>query len=395
MGNGLGGYLGNSVPSFTTPLKKIQDTFANVAGNGVTHDILEGNFKKAGADISGHAGDRKKQAETDAGNQVNKMYDQTMGYNSQLDATGKQYLDQMDAAHNNSNATYSNAILPNLKNLMERAGQDSASSMTLQQAMDPNNSVATATRGIYNKEAQNEGKQQLASTSTLQALGNQNLATTLGSAGGPMTGGQMQALMGASQAQTGAYYAQGQQRQQSLRDQGLNMGFQRSDQAYNQGLDAQNRFGSTTMNYGNASLAQQTGNENNAALHNTVGNQSILRNQAADMQRSGQDMSAINARIAQANAQQTAQAGIATAGLGAIGTAVGAYAGGPTGAVAGNQIGTQAGNAAGSQNGSVGYQNPYGGYQSPYANQTQPNNYVQQGAQNPAPFQYNPYRTAG
>ncbi len=357
----------------------------------VVGDLARGDPGGLAKDSVSHAGERKAAEEEEAAQKAQGIYDTNSSYNSQLAASGKKYLDQMDQAHQNSNATYSNAILPNLKNLMEQSKNDASHAMTLQQYMDPNNAVAKSTRDLYETEAQGENKQNLANTGIMQAMGAQSFSNSLAGAG-PMTGGQLQALMAGNQAQSGNQYMRSQQRVQDLRDTGLNMGFQQSQNAYNAGIGAQQRFGANTTNYGNSALAQQQGNEQNAGLHNAIGNQDLLRQQANDMQKAGVDMSAINAQIMQANAQQAAQANMGTAALGAVGTGVGAYFGGPAGAAAGNKIGTSVGEQSAQSGGSYGYQSPYANaYSQPSANPSAQGNMVEQGAQNPGFGLNNPY----
>jgi hypothetical protein len=282
---------------------------------------------------------RKADAAASAAAKTEQLYKNTQDYNSGLDASGQKYLDQMDDAHNDSSKVYSQTVKPNLQNLMERAHQDSDSSMSLKDAMDPlNNKVGAGTRKFYNDQADNEGRSGLAATSLASSLGMQNMAGQMGSMG-PMSGGQLAALMGQNQAMAGQAFGQTQRRQQSLRDTGIDKAYQRSDLAYNQGLDAQDRFGHATGEYDNAASRQRGLDEANYGLHNAMGNQSIFRKQAADTARYGGDMSNINAQIAAENAKDQRTAEYGKAGIKAGSTAIGAYVGGPQGAAAGNAAG--------------------------------------------------------
>ncbi len=329
-------------------IKAASDKAADsVYGNHETvgSDLMRGNIHGAMQGAKGTADERKAAANADAAKTNEAQYAANQGYNSQLDETGKKYLDEMDASHNDASKTYSNTIKPNLQNLMERAHRDSDSSMTLQEAMDPNNKVAAGTRDLYEKQAQNEGRSGLAGVSLMQSLGMQNMASQMGGMG-PMSGGQMAALMGQNMAGAGNAMGQVQRRGQNLRDTGMDMGFQRSDQAYNQGIQAQQRFGDTTANYEGAAGRQRSLDEGNYGLHNAMANQGILRQQAAETQKYGGDMSNINAQISQANADKERQASLGKGVIQAGGTAAGAYFGGAGGAAAGNKAGKVAGDEA-------------------------------------------------
>ncbi len=347
----------------------------------VAGDFARGDPYGVSQDSKSHSAERKAADEAAAEAQRQTAYGRGQGYNAEMDAQGQKYLDQMDQSHTDASKTYTNTIQPNLKNLMERANADTSHAMTLQQAMDPNNAVATQTRQLYETQAQNEGRQGLADTGVLQAMGMQSMGSQLNGAG-PMTGGQLAALMGQNQAQSGAAYAQTQRRMQGLRDQGLNMGFQRSDQAYNQGLDAQQRLGNTTAQYGNAYNQQRASDESNYGLHNAMSNQKTLRNQALDAWKYGGDTAAINAQIAGENAKQAQQAQMATGALSTAGTVAGAYFGGPAGAAAGGKAGQAVGNAAdespSANDGTVSNL----GYTAPDTGKTNPDNFVEAGGVN-------------
>lgn len=179
----------------------------------------------------------------------------------------------LEAAHNSSSATYTNQIQPRMKDQMEKAQINAGSAMSLKDAMDPNNKIAAGTRDLYEKQAQGEGRQGLADAGILQAMGAQSAASQL-SGGVPMTGGQMAAIYGQNQAQAGSAYANTQRRTQDLRDQGLNKGFERSDIAYGQGLDAQDRYRRSVGDYEGADRRHQ-GDE--AAYRSEYGNRADNR----------------------------------------------------------------------------------------------------------------------
>lgn len=423
-------------------------------------------------------------------------------YQSDLDSL----RGEVEGAQKDARKVYSNDVQPRLKGLMESAQKNSAGAMTLQQAMDPNNKVAQSTRQLYadqaaaqqkaygaqaaqnskdyedlarlqqtayadegtklrdqynqqgasiqkqyESQAQNEGRAGLADVGVLSALGMQNMAGQLGNV--PMTGGQLQALMGANQAQSGAAYAQTQRRLQSLRDQGLtgnlnaqnqglglmadtrlaglgrasdlqqsglgrsadlravglgrsaelqgrglDQGFARSDLAYQQGLQAQDRYRNSVGDYENA-YDRQAGRDSafrgergdlsnrsyglQEAMANTrrgVGQGKTTRDMAVYNQHMGGQQANTAAQIAQINAGEQQRAQMIQGGAQAAGTAVGAYFGGPAGAAAGGQLGAQAGQAGTADMGknAVPQYGNYGG-----GNYSQPSNYVEQGSQNP------------
>lgn len=390
------------------------------------------------------------------------QYDQNQGYNSKLGSADDAYLaaygrnannymtsqnqlqSEIQDSQTDARNTYSGTIQPRLQNLMENAHTNSLSAMSLSDAMDPNNAVASATRKLYNdqansqnqayqteaantrdqynqqgtsvqnqynQQAQNEGKAGLASAGVLGALGMQNMAGQLGNI--PMTGGQLQALMGTNQAQAGSAYAQTQQRLNSLRDQGvqgnlalqqsgldnatsqrqtglgrasdlqsqgLSAGSNASTTAYNQGQQATQNYGQSVANVESASDRQaardtdyrnQRGaisgtnygvSQNLADTTRGVSQAGTLRDMATYNTHMGGQQANIAGDIAGINAKQTANAQQVTGALQAGGTAAGAYFGGAQGAAAGNAAAQQIGNAAAPQP----YQTPqtanYGSY---------------------------------
>lgn len=170
------------------------------------------------------------------------------GYTSEAQGDLKSLRDQSDAAASDAKQTYLNTVQPRLKDLMEKTGSSAAGAMSLQDAMDPNNKVASGVRDLYERQAQNEGKSGMGAVSTLQNLGAQNFASQLGTMG-PMSGGQIAALMGQNQANAGAAFQGIQSRQQDLRDTGLKQGFARTDKAFEQGREAQGDYASSINNY--------------------------------------------------------------------------------------------------------------------------------------------------
>lgn len=279
--------------------------------------------------------------------------------------------DEADQAAKNSASTYSNTLQPAYKNNMEDAQKNASSAMTLQEAMDPNNRVQTAVRGMYENQAQNENRALLGSTGVLQSLGAQNFASQLAGAG-PMTGGQLQALMAGNQQQSGAAFARGQGRIQNLRDQGLNRGFEQSNWAYGRGQEAKDRALQGTKEY-EAAGTREMGRQSDLRGERGGWGQSIqaqtqapiYREQALENARINNNMANITAELNKINADAYQHGKILQGGLGAMGALGGAYMGGAQGAQVGQQVGSGIGEGAVPPPQQANYSNPYGN--DPYA----------------------------
>ncbi len=352
---------------------------AQIARKGtVAGDLVRGDVAGAAADTKSHKADKAKTLAEQMQNKENDQYGQNQAYAKTLADQDQSYLGTMqgnvgkyqtdldtlrgeaEASQKDARNTYSNDIQPRLKGLMEQNQQNAAGAMSLQDASDPNNKVATATRGLYETQAKNEGRSGLADAATLQALGAQNFGTQLGGAG-PMTGGQLSALMGQNASQSSAAYGKSLQRQHDLRDQGLSQGFARSDLAYDRGQNAMNQYGQSVGNYEGAAdrqLGRDTNfrNQRGGYAGQTYGLQQQMNDATRGANQAGtqRDMSIYNqhmggqqaniaGQIGQLNAQQAQQAQMVTGGLQAAGTVAGAYFGGPGGAAAGGQVGQQIG----------------------------------------------------
>lgn len=123
---------------------------------------------------------------------------------------------------------------------------DAKGRMTEAQARDPNNPVAVAFRQFYEQQAGTEGKQGLADVGVMQSLGAQAFGSQLGG-GAPMSTGQMQGLMAQNQNQAGQAFSNVQKRMQALRDQGVAQGWSQTENAYNRGIGALDRYGSLSQ----------------------------------------------------------------------------------------------------------------------------------------------------
>lgn len=175
---------------------------------------------------------------------------------------------QNNAAINDVKNTYTNTTQPGLKSIVDQTGKNAGSAMSLADSMDPNNAVHKANEAKFNQLASNANNSGLASVGIMQAMGAQSLGQQLSGAGVPMTGGQMQALMGTNMSQAGSAMANVQNQVQKLRDQGVQMGYDQSDLAYNNGQKA---IGSYSSALGNYAGAQNTalGEENKYQTQNT------------------------------------------------------------------------------------------------------------------------------
>lgn len=358
-----------------------------LGGKNLASKIAQGDLGGAVQASKSHAADKAKAAQDEMKSKEEEQYGQNQDFSKQLGEEDTAYLNRMkgnvnayqddlnqlrrdtQGAQTDARQTYSNIIQPRMKDLMTQAQVNSRDAMSLKEAQDPNNAVAKATRKFYEDQAQGEGRQNLADTGVLQALGAQNLAGQLGNV--PMTGGQLQALMGANMAQAGNAYQRGTQRTQDLRDRGLEQGFARSDVAYARGLGAQDRYRQSIGDYEGVADRQQARDAGfRSQLGGLSGQTYGLQQQMADAARgagqaaTNRDMAIYNThmggqqaqvagQIQQLNAQEAQRGQMITGGLQAAGTVAGAYFGGPAGAAAGGQVGQQIGQANAPQQAAV------------------------------------------
>ncbi len=433
--------------TIANPTRSITDPITNqITGKDtVFGKVIQGDLIGAAQATKSHKADKAAELARQMEDTENKQYEANKGSIAKLDQADTDYLGSMsgnvnryqtdltkvrkeiEQSQKDATSTYTNQTQPRLKDLMEKAKTNSNSAMSLKDAMDPNNPVATQTRALYAKQgqderdqynteagntrlaynthgadiqsqyenqAQNEGKKGLADVGVLGALGMQNMAGQLGNV--PMTGGQLQAMMGANQAQAGAAYAQTQRRLQSLRDQGiqgniaqqnlgldsatkqrelglgrqadlgeqgLQQGFNRTDTAYNQGRQAKQDYGASIADYESASDRQLGRDQNFRGERGDISNKTYglqqqmndstrgasqaktQRTMANDNTHIGGKQANLGSQIQGISAQQAADAAMKTGALQTAGTAAGAYFGGPAGAAAGGQAGQQIGQA--------------------------------------------------
>lgn len=333
-------------------------------------DVIAEDFKEATGITdreSGRLAQEQRQRNVDQGDEMsgvlNNMSETEDAYVQARDPAVQEYKENVNRLREQSQnqsadarSTYTNTIQPELKNLMETEKQNAAGAMTLQQSMDPNNAVAEGTRSFYNTQAQNEGKAGLAASGVLANLGANAFSQQMG-AGMPMTGGQMQLLAAQSQQQGADAYARTQQRMQNLRDQGLERGFERSDLAYNRGLDARDRYRRGVGDIEGAEDRFHQGQkdfrqEDMGYGRDIFGTDMAVAGQDMDigMGRHQRDMGEINRKYGAEGAARTAESQASAAGqAGRMGITTGAITGGLTavGAIYGGPQGAQVGNAAG------------------------------------------------
>ena len=145
-------------------------------------------------------------------------------------------------------STYTNDILPGYKNAMESAKNNADGAMTLQEAMDPNNPLASQIRDLYNRMGEDKRQQGLRDFGALSALGAQSAQGQFG-ASGPMTAGAMGQIYAQNQNQAGNAYAAAQKRMYDLEQQGITRGFEDTKHWYDKGQQAQERYSGTVKDF--------------------------------------------------------------------------------------------------------------------------------------------------
>ena len=269
---------------------------------------------------------------------LEQMQSATKGYGEKSQYAAQQYMNQLQSQGANAKETYTGTILPVLKEQMEGKGYENMAKGTQQQG--------------------------LADAGVLNAMGAQSMASQMG--GQPMTGGQMQAMMGANLAQGGAAYQRAAAQANRLREQGLEsryQGAQNYENAYGNYMNGQDRYNSEMLGTRQGLARDQFGQ---AAGMNTLdyslGQGQQQRQIGLINQKYGAEQGLYAGQMANANAQQSGL-------MSSIGTVFGGMMGGAGGAKAGGQVGgTMGGQTATPQNQQQGqYQDPNstGGYQRP------------------------------
>lgn len=330
---------------------------------------------------------RDNQFNTDEGKRIDD-YKQKAGaaYGEMKDSSSKLQGDtEKLKSQAQDQATKSGTVYQNLGTKMDELNNqqkvNSDNAMSLRDYSNAStNSVFNDTKGIYEQQAQNEGKQGQADYGVLASMGAQAMGQGMAGAG-PMTAGAQSAMMAGSQRQAGEAYANVQNRMQGLRDQGLNMGFNRMDKVYDAGQAAQNTYQNglgargnlqTQANSESAGFRDQDNGYNTQIAGQKDRRSNIDHGQAQEnygldngfskdkMQRAngitGARQGVIDAdyaskigSISKTEQQQAAsraeQASWVNAGIGAAGTIGGAMLAGPAGAAVGGGLATRAAGA--------------------------------------------------
>jgi hypothetical protein len=266
-------------------------------------------------------------------------------------AAGQQFFGGVQSASNNFlDATARNAGIytgnvgtisgrfdPQYGQLTKNAMGNANSAMSLQDAMNPNNSVEQGVQGMYNQQAQGIQNQGLADYGVLAALGGQATQNTMGG-GAPMTGGQMQALQGANMGQASQAFGAAQNQANQMKLQGLQSGINQSNLMYGAGQQAQGTAANAVGNQANfqQGINQDIFGTNQGVASTNFGVQSGLSGLNYDIQNQGlQNEMGMNNQvygaqqqsdIAQAQAAQQAQQGKLSAMGQLVGQGVGAGA---------------------------------------------------------------------
>lgn len=398
-GGGGGPRVGMSKPTAGKFAGKVNRSTGVAGGGGWTGKAARGDYSGAAEDVQNNLGfGHRKQDELGEKYQesVDRQYGETQGvlhnmkyqddkYLGDLSAQSSNYKTDRDSAigkwqvkadelqqqaegqASDARQTYTNDILPNMKGIMENAKGEASNAMTLAEAGDPNNKVQQAVRGMYEQQAQGVGRQGLADVGVLQAMGAQATAGQMANMG-PMTGGQMQALMGANQTQAGMAMARAQQHMQNLRDQGISAGFRESDAQYQRGERARDRYAGSVQGLQNSQdqfygqqqgFRNEIGGMNNQTMNVQTGrardnfdmdnnfSQSEhqlrqggnVRQIGAINDRYGGQQAGIAGQIANENAGQAQKVGVLGGIITGGATVAGAALGGPQGAMIGNAAG--------------------------------------------------------
>ncbi len=255
------------------------------------------------------------------------------------------------------------------RNMQEDANANAADAMSLRDYMDPNNRVATSVRSLYDARGEEERARGQQDFGVLSALGSQATGT-MASGMGPLTVGQQVAMQAQNQRQAGEAYSAAQRRMQNLRDQGLQMGFDRTDAAYAAGESARTRRenvardrrshegefrGFEMANRGEreglrqnerASEMSRFGRQTSRAGEDRGMAMELERARMAEVMRSaGASEAAIQLKLQQMAAEQAQYASMVGSGVSAVGSVFGGMTGGPAGAAAGNAVGQGIGNS--------------------------------------------------
>lgn len=267
--------------------------------------------------------------ETQQGNQYyGGVQNATNNYTQSLNNNTGNYINTQTEMYDKLNPQY--------QQLTNNAMSNANGAETLQQAQTPNNAIEQGVQGMYNTQAQGITNQGLADYGVLAALGGQATANTIGGAGQPVTGGQMQALQGANMGQASQAFGQAQNQANTLKAQGLQAGINQNNIDYGEGQQAQQTAQGALAqqgNFENQNASNTLGAYMGAAQGNYNANANLAGVQYGIQQ--GQDQSQMGMINQTYGAQQQADISAAQAAnaqqagkLGAIGSFAGAIGGG-------------------------------------------------------------------
>lgn len=385
MGGGIGGGVAANIPGVAKAGRNLDSGFRGMVG--MDNSKQKQLAKDAAAarenqyqDTTGILSGMKNQDD----DYLKTMQGHANDYRSRLDILQREADDQAK----NARTTYSNDIAPRQKSIMEEAGREAGSAMSLADAGDPNNRVHQQVRQLYGNEAEGVRKTGLADAGVLAALGAQATAGQMGGAA-PMTGGQLAMLQGQNMAQSGAAYARAQARMNQLKQQGIDRGFDESSAQYERGQRAKDRYSGSIQDY-EGGLDRSIGRDSGlraerggydadhygvasgmAGLGHGLGMGQGQRDLGAIDQRYGNQQATIAQQMSQANADNAARSAMFGGILQGGSTAAGGMMGGYEGAKVGNSIGgsvaggmQQGGQAPVPQQQQYGYRQPqrYGQY---------------------------------
>lgn len=187
-----------------------------------------GNQKLGAADANNLAQMKDLVAKYESGQQIDLT-----AYTSAL----TDLINQSKAQGQQTSETYNNDVLPALQEVLGQRQTNAQSAMSLEEAMDPNNKLATSIRDTYDELGQRERQRGQQDYGVLSALGAQAAQGQFGMSG-PMTSGAMGQIYAQNQNQAGDAYARAQQRMYDLQQQGIERGFDDTKYWYGKGQDA-------------------------------------------------------------------------------------------------------------------------------------------------------------
>lgn len=182
---------------------------------------------------------------------VGTLKSSTQAKTDQLVKQLESLITEAQAQGTKADATYTNTILPALEDVLSKHKANANSAMTLEEAMDPNNKLATSIRDLYDNLGQRERQRGQQDYGVLAALGAQAAGQQFGQL--PMTSGQMGQIYARNQTQAGDAYARAQQRMYDLQQQGITRGFEDTKHWYDKGQQSIDKYGQSAKDIQTAS----------------------------------------------------------------------------------------------------------------------------------------------